>query len=274
MARAYLVAMRLAGLLPRRIVLMIPEHHPASGKRIGRWLPGAARRRYARAAQDASMNYWPRILRRRHSALVRVIADSLSPAGRDAEACIREMYDSFDYARYAESPDTVFADRVRADAVGRKLDGAGTVLYTGGGIVPATLLAGPGIRMLHVHPGYLPAVRGADGLLWSILVERAIGMSAFFMEPGIDTGPILARARMPVPTVKLSGSRPDDGVLYRAVFSFLDPLLRAFFLVDSVLSSSAEPLAAPGTPQSRAEGVTYHFMHPRVRSRALELLFR
>ena len=50
----------------------------------------------------------------------------------------------------------------------------------------------PGIRLIHVHTGFLPQVRGADVLLWSLLVRGRPGVSAFFMTPGLDDGDVLA----------------------------------------------------------------------------------
>ena len=152
-----------------------------------------------------------------------------------------------------------------------------TVLFTGGGIVPASVFEIGGLTLVHVHTGFLPHVRGADVLLWSLLVRGRPGVSAFFMTPGLDDGDVLAaretdaarRSTLP------AGERPDDDTLYRAVFSFVDPLIRAELLVARrARHRAATSRALRGEPQDLTTGVTFHFMHPTVRGRALATLFR
>lgn len=47
----------------------------------------------------------------------------------------------------------------------------GAILFTGGGILPEQVLMLPQLKFLHVHPGFLPAIRGADCALWSTTVR-------------------------------------------------------------------------------------------------------
>ena len=79
-----------------------------------------------------------------------------------------------------------------------------------------------------------------------------------------------------LPTLQFSvpeRNRPDDQMLYRALFAFYDPLLRAHLLVQHVLSKG-QPLAElPNTPQDESDGITYHFLHASIRRRALQLIF-
>ena len=188
-----------------------------------------------------------------------------------------EMYDGFSYARYAKHVERVPAASYRAPAVIDVLrrHSPGTVLFTGGGIVPAAIFNIPGLRLIHVHTGFLPHVRGADVLLWSLLARGRAGVSAFFMSPGLDDGDVLCARELDLPPVVLAaGPRPDDDTLYRAMFSFIDPLLRAELLVRDVLEPAEGDLARlEPRPQDLATGVTYHFMHRFVRTRALRLLF-
>ena len=70
-----------------------------------------------------------------------------------------------------------------------------------------------------------------------------------------------------------AGATYDDDTLYRALFSFIDPLIRAELLVADVLGPATDVDDLAGTPQRLDVGVTYHFMHPTVRGRALRKLF-
>ncbi len=148
------------------------------------------------------------------------------------------------------------------------------VIFTGGGILPKQLFEVPGISLVHVHTGLLPFVRGADVLLWSVLVRGRPGVSAFLMAPGLDEGDVLATRELDALHVPLPpGDRPDDDTLYRALFSFIDPLLRAELLTTGVLDGWGGKGALDARPQDLSTGVTFHFMHPVVRARALRELF-
>lgn len=275
-ARAYLSMMRRAGLRPQRIMLLVLNEHPQSHKAVGRWFPGCLRTWYAEKAQDAALNYWPRRIRAAHPELVRSITDGLQGTIERPGEIINEMYGPFHYESYADQVERVSARNVQSSEVYDAIEagGAGTILFTGGGLLPARTIDIPGTKYLHVHPGHLPHVRGADGLLWSMLVNGRPSMSCFHLASGLDTGDIVAVRDYARPHFKLArDSRPDDQTLYRAIFAFVDPLLRANLLVNDVLSRAGDLTRLPTATQDAAAGVTYHFMHPALRRQALEALF-
>jgi hypothetical protein len=276
-ARAYLSRMRLAGLRPDRVLLMVLNRHPATGKPVGGWLPGKFRLRFLEKNQELANNHWPRRLRVSHPALVGAMTEQIKRLCEPAETVIDEMTGRFRYESYANEVERILVSGLSDPALSDALSGmnSGTVLYTGGGILRSNLLKLPGFRFLHVHPGCLPHVRGADGVLWSLLVRGRLGMSAFHMSSGIDAGDVIvAEEYSPVFFDIGTKSRPDDESLYRAIFSFFDPLLRAEFLVSRVLAKGADPSGLPSVAQDLSQGITYHFMHPELRAKALALLFR
>lgn len=275
-ARAYLARLAMAGFRVERIVMMVMSRHPAHGKPIGRWLPGPLRHWYARQVGACANLYWPRRILATQPHLVDVIADELNRLDDTAGDVIHTMYASFDYTRYTDRFETVWMRDFRDPTFVEKLQtiAPAAILYTGGGLLRAEALNVPGIRFLHVHPGHLPDVRGADGLLWSILLRGQPGLSCFYMSPGIDEGAIITAREYPPLRFELTGAeRPDDQTLYRAVFSFCDPVLRAHLLVRHVLKPGADPARLPSARQQAEEGTTYHFMHPKVRLVALNKLF-
>jgi methionyl-tRNA formyltransferase len=79
-------------------------------------------------------------------------------------------------------------------------------------ILPTCLLDVPRLGCLNLHMGLLPEYRGPNGLQWAIVNgETTTGVTVHYIEEGIDTGPLLARARIPI--------GPDEdvvGVLRRA----------------------------------------------------------
>ena len=275
-ARAYLSRLRRVGLAPERILRMVLSHHPGTRRPVGRYLPGRLRASYAERSQEAALNYWPRRLRREHPRLVGAVAAEAGRACPEASAIVKELVGPFPYEEYAGRVERVFvrglADPALTAACARLAPGA--VLFTGGGILPEGLLRIPGLRFLHVHPGRLPEIRGADGLLWSTLLRGRPGISCFWMARGIDEGEIVAVEELPPLQFDIAGPpRPDDRTLYRAIFSFYDPLIRAEFLTRRVLSGGKDPLELPSKPQDPAAGRAYHFMHPLLRRRVFRRLF-
>ena len=147
------------------------------------------------------------------------------------------------------------------------------VLFTGGGLVPPKLTKLDGLSFLHVHPGYLPFVKGADGLLWSMLLRGRPGASAFFMAPGIDEGDLLLTAEFePLKFLLAPDELPDTQDMYRMVFSFYDPIVRAALLCD-LIDKSPDLATLVGQPQDLKDGRTFHFMSERMRIEALSAIF-
>ena len=48
-------------------------------------------------------------------------------------------------------------------------------------------------KFIHIHPGFLPEIKGADGSLWHIKEQSNIGVSSFIMDKKIDEGAIIER---------------------------------------------------------------------------------
>lgn len=60
------------------------------------------------------------------------------------------------------------------------------------------LLAAPAIGVLNVHPGILPKYRGASCCEWAIHQDDPVGVTAHFMDEGLDSGPIIFAEPLPV----------------------------------------------------------------------------
>ena len=83
-------------------------------------------------------------------------------------------------------------------------------------IVPERILFAPRLKTICFHPSLLPRHRGASAINWTLIQGDAeSGISWFWPDRGIDTGPILLQRRVPI--------GPDDtvGSLY---FNTLFPL--------------------------------------------------
>ena len=85
----------------------------------------------------------------------------------------------------------------------------------------------------HIHPGYLPKVKGADGSLHSIINYNELGCSFFMLEKKIDSGPTISRKIYEFKKFKLANFKNfNEKELYNFWFSFVDPALRCSMLID------------------------------------------
>jgi len=76
-----------------------------------------------------------------------------------------------------------------------------------GQILPRSVLALPRLGCLNIHPSLLPYFRGASPVASAILAgEDFTGVSIMVMDEGLDTGPVLARAQIPISPRDTTGS--------------------------------------------------------------------
>ncbi len=69
------------------------------------------------------------------------------------------------------------------------------VLIAGAGIIPAHE------KVINIHPGYLPYVRGLDAFKWAVYKGLPIGVTAHKITQDVDNGEILIRTQViPQPT--------------------------------------------------------------------------
>jgi methionyl-tRNA formyltransferase len=136
--------------------------------------------------------------------------------------------------------------------------GAQIVLYSGiGGQIVSERILRVGPRFLHLHSGWLPEYRGSTTLYYALLNGDAPGVTAIFLDPGIDTGPILARRHYPKPP-----SWMDVDLAY-------DSAIRADLLCDLMERHAAAGRLDVTDVQSVGEGRTYFVIHPVLKHIAL-----
>jgi methionyl-tRNA formyltransferase len=108
-------------------------------------------------------------------------------------------------------------------------------------IVPERILYAPRFKTICFHPSLLPRHRGASAINWAIIEGDAeTGVTWFWPDRGIDTGPILIQRRVPV------GPTENTGSLY---FNSLFPL-GIETMVEAVDQIAAGK--APATPQDES----------------------
>lgn len=159
------------------------------------------------------------------------------------------------------------------------------VLFSGGGIIRKKTFDLVGKRFLHIHPGLLPAVRGADGFFWSILLNGYPSCTAIYQNTGIDTGEILYEVSFEVPkfdekvveSLKKTNTHENFyEIIYRSILNYYDPVMRAATLsgVLNKIFNGDDICTFRGREQLHNDGRDYHFMHPTLRNKLIDLLLK
>ncbi|MGE5216820.1 MAG: methionyl-tRNA formyltransferase [Chloroflexota bacterium] len=74
-------------------------------------------------------------------------------------------------------------------------------------IVPQEVFSVPKLGSICFHPSLLPKYRGASAINWALINgESVTGLSLFWVDPGIDTGPVLLQKEVKVDPDDTTGS--------------------------------------------------------------------
>jgi methionyl-tRNA formyltransferase len=95
-------------------------------------------------------------------------------------------------------------------------------------IVPERILYLPRHKSICFHPSLLPRHRGASGINWAIIQGDAeTGVTWFWPDKGIDTGPILIQKRVPIRDSDTTGS-----IYFNTLFPMgIDTMIEAVELI-------------------------------------------
>lgn len=148
--------------------------------------------------------------RRFGSGLVRKIAGELRLGGQHTEAEQQLLWDRYRAAGLTERSIAIFCQRrgipfriVSDLESSQSLTticslGTNTAIYSGAGILRKPLLDCFEHGVLNLHCGPLPAVRGMNGVEWSLYLGLPAAVTLHHIDTGIDTGPILAERLVPI----------------------------------------------------------------------------
>lgn len=141
-----------------------------------------------------------------------------------------------------------------------------------GRILRPDILAVPDHGALNVHASLLPAYRGASPVHGALLDGAAeTGVSIMLMDVGLDTGPVLAQVRMPIPEDATTGSLTD------ALAALGAPLLvetAARWLRGVVVPTPQDDSAATITHLIKKEDGNVQWALPAARIARMERAYR
>jgi methionyl-tRNA formyltransferase len=92
-------------------------------------------------------------------------------------------------------------------------------------IVPANVFSVPRLGSICFHPSLLPRYRGGSAINWQLIKgERETGVTVFWVDPGIDTGPILLQKRASIRPADTAGSLYYDTLFPLGVEAVLESI--------------------------------------------------
>ncbi len=69
-------------------------------------------------------------------------------------------------------------------------------IIAGARILKKNVISAAKNRVINVHPGLLPEVRGLDTILWSIIENKPIGISVHFISTKMDLGRLVCKEKL------------------------------------------------------------------------------
>ncbi len=136
------------------------------------------------------------------------------------------------------------------------------IIYSGygGGILKPHLFE-MGKKFLHVHAGMVPEYRGSTTAYYSIIDNGNIGITAFFLAPGLDDGKVICQHEYELP-----GENIDIDYIY-------EPYLRAKELVCALNQYLENGVFSP-IIQDESKAETYFIIHPVLKHIAIKKVLR
>lgn len=137
--------------------------------------------------------------------------------------------------------------------------GVDIIILGGAPIVRAHILRVPQIGTLNAHQGELPRFRGMNVIEWALVERCPPTITVHFVDPGVDTGDIVAMEKIPVKAgdslkiVRESSVHLQSQLLAKTAAAALDGLL-------------------PRQTQRREDGKQYYSMHPTLKAVAEQRL--
>jgi len=130
------------------------------------------------------------------------------------------------------------------------------VVIGGSRILRRNIINIPKVGILNAHPGLLPAYRGVDVVPWAIYYGDPVGVTIHFIDPGVDTGAIIAQK-----TVDL---QPGDTL--RSLMKRVDHLAGA--MMAETVCALMQQGGVQAIPQAREQGTQYYRMPLTLRQEA------
>ena len=187
------------------------------------------RKKYATAIQYRRIHHWSKYLFRHHNHLCLDIFESLQQNYGIDQNAFQGFLTLKPLDHYCDNITSLFTTGFRDQNLFEfiKKQYSLNYLFTGGGIIPKKFFDIRDSRFIHIHPGFLPEIRGGDGLLWSTMLSSRPSATCFYMNSGIDTGDIIHAMFLPRINLSHKTSQLEEKMIYRLLYCFIDPWVRS-----------------------------------------------
>jgi hypothetical protein len=136
-ARAYLATLRDCGYKPQRIINLVADVDIANGKTLLPWLPQIIRAPYCKVVHQSRAHHWSRYIIRHHPNFFLAIKNSIVKDFNFRGECYEEAQITLPLSEYCEDVQDIVIENLNDRRLAKVLSKeVGTVLFTGGGIVP------------------------------------------------------------------------------------------------------------------------------------------
>lgn len=183
------------------------------------------------------------LLQRGKEGVTRAIKKMLSTPADDGRDYMGEFLDQQGihdrsigaWAKRHDVPCLVVPDINSSTAVnfvaGQNID---ALVYAGGGILRRDIITAANRTVINPHCGPLPEVRGMNAIEWAFLLDYALEITVHFIDEGIDTGEIIARAPVVSRDDLAAGSIGLEELRTRAVTTGLLTIARLLQQCDGI----------------------------------------
>lgn len=126
-------------------------------------------------------------------------------------------------------------------------------------IVPAAILDFPSLGTIQYHPSLLPRHRGASAINWAVINgETKTGLTIFWPDEGLDTGPILLQRE-----VEIGPDETMGAVYFNKLFPLgVDAMLEAVRLVKEDKAPKIPQDAEQGEYEPVCKSMNIDWMYP------------
>lgn len=270
-ARSYAETLYSLNIKPERIINIISSVDLVSKKKIGKYLPEFLKKLIAILSQRTKIHYWSNFIIKNYPELYENILNTVQTAFSFNKKTILDSHKLKNLSIYSKQVDQVLIENLNDKKLYEYLENTENtnILFTGGGMLPETLLTMKKHKYIHIHPGYLPQIRGADCFLWSTLLKGKPSVSCFYMSSKIDMGEIILAKWLPKFTLRIPLNKYALKIIYRSVYAFVDPWVRSYGLRELIYKNkNFDKLNTK--PQTELDGITFHFMHSQLQKKLFE----
>jgi len=271
-ARSYLYCLKSLGIEPKHLIEVVFSNDIHSQKEIGEFLPTGLRLHMCKYLNQERITHWPKKLLNLYGDAL----DDLYERFKKENSILNFSSHTNKNLYYGAPQGTKLAStRVLVKDINDiglidilNKSGNDVILFSGGGIISKESLQKIKNPILHIHPGYLPNVRGADGLIWSKLLYGKAAASGILLKPGIDTGEIVFQKQLE--NFDLDGilNKISKSHRYNFLYSFVDPLVRVDIL-SNILSLPNFGLPNLVEQNDLAGAETFNFVATKLRDKLL-----